>query len=152
MLTLILWINLKLKNVKEIRNMISAKSLAESIKKIISTSARSAAATIPAIIMLCSLAKRPGLSTIVSVMNIVQKFKEKGIPTEPLPSGEPNLYIQMTTAIVDEIYRALREDANIQGAGAPGAFTVIAKGANAGGDITAVGSNTTPFKLVGIIQ
>lgn len=132
--------------------MINAKSLADSIKKIITQTARSAAATIPAIVMLCSLAKRPGLSTIVSVMNILQNFKKSGIPTEPLPSGEQNLYVQMTIHIVDEIYRALREDANIQGAGAPGAFSIIAKGGNAGGPIVVEGSNINPFKLVGVIQ
>lgn len=132
--------------------MISAKSLSESFKKILTETTRNAAATIPAIVMLCSLAKRPGLSTIVSVMNIVQQFKKHGIPTEPLPSGEANMYIQMTTDIVDEIYRALRQDANIQGAGAPGALTIIANGGNAGGPITVTGNNINPFKLVGLIQ
>ena len=132
--------------------MINVKSICNAIKNIAETTGRNAAPLIPAITMLCSLAKRPGLSTIVSVIKIVQSLKEKGIPTEPNADGSPNLYVQLVTSIVDEVYRALREDANIQGAIAPGAFTLTATGGNAGGPIEVIGTNTTPFKSVNIIQ
>lgn len=132
--------------------MISVKSLCQSIKKIAQQTGRSAAATIPAIVMLCSLAKRPGLSTVVSVMNIVQRYKEFGINTDKNPDGSENLYVLMTTAIVDEVYRALREDANVQGATAPSAITITGTGANAGGPVQITGFNINPFKSMSIIQ
>lgn len=132
--------------------MISVKSLCNSIKNIAQRTGRNAAATIPAIVMLCSLAKRPGLSTVVSVMRIVQKYKEFGINTDKNPDGSENLYVLMTTAIVDEVYRALREDANVQGATAPSAISFMGTGANAGGPITINGFNINPFKSVSVIQ
>ena len=102
--------------------------------------------------MLCSLAKRPGLSTIVSVMNIVQQFKKRGIPTEPNEDGTPNLNIQLAYTIVDEVYRALREDANVQGACSPSSISILGNGENAGGPVVIRGTNILPFKTVNQIQ
>lgn len=126
----------------------NVKSICNTIKNVVQNTIRNPFPQIPAIVMLCSLLKRPGLSTIISVVNIVQHFKKKGIPTEPNEDGSPNLNVQMAYIIVDEIYRALREDANIQGAVAPGAVNFFGEGANAGGPIAVEGRNTLPFKLV----
>lgn len=130
----------------------NVKSICDTIKNFAQSKIRSAFPAIPAIIMLCSLAKRPGLSTIMSVINISQNFKKHGIPTEVNEDGTPNLNVQMAYIIVDEIYRALREDAKIQGAGAPGAVNFVGTGANAGGPVAVVGSNTLPFNLSALIS
>ena len=58
----------------------------------------------------------------------------------------------MAYIIVDEIYRALREDASIQGAAAPGAVNVQTTGGNAGGPVISTGFNLTPFKIMGIMS
>ena len=126
--------------------MINVKSICDTIKNTIDSGIRKAAPNLSAIVMLCSLAKRPGLSTIVSVMRIVQKFKERGIPTEENEDGTPNLNIQLAYTIVDEIYSALRNDANVQGASAPGSVSILGNGENAGGPVVIRGFNTLPFK------
>lgn len=130
----------------------TVKSICDAIKNVAEKTVRQAFPSIPAIIMLCSLAKRPGLSTIMSVINITQAFKKYGIPTEPNEDGSPNLNVQMAYIIVDEIFRALREDACVQGAGAPGAVNITATGANAGGPVVVNGNNLLPFKLLGLIS
>ena len=132
--------------------MITAETLSESFRRILSATARPAVQTIPAIVMLCSLAKRPGLSTIFSTMKIVEKFKKRGIPTEPLPDGSPNNWLLSTIDTVDELYRALRQDAVVQGAGAPGNIAITATGENAGGPVVATGSNTTAFNIIGLVN
>ena len=128
--------------------MISVKQICSTIKNLIEVGTRKALPSLPATLMLCSLPKRPGLSAMKSVINITQAFKEAGIPTEPNEDGTPNLNIQLAYAIVTEIYRALREESNLQVAIAPDAIKIIAYGANAGGNVTVVGSNTNPVKGV----
>lgn len=130
----------------------NVKQICDTIKNVAEKVTRAAFPSIPAIVMLCSLAKRPGLSTIISVINITQSFKKKGIPTEENEDGTPNLNVQMAYAIVDEVYRALREDANVQGAIAPGAINITANGANAGGPIVVQGANLLPAKTVNLIS
>lgn len=128
------------------------KEICEKIKTIAEKTSRAAFPAIPAIVMLCSLAKRPGLSTIMSVINIVQAIKQKGIPTEANPDGTPNLVVQLTYHIVDEIFRAIREDANGQTATAPMAINIQAEGGNAGGPVVVTGGNILPFKSVTMIS
>jgi hypothetical protein len=48
----------------------------------------------------------------------------------------------IATAIVDEIYRALREDANYQVSLNPGSVNVMTFGANSGGPVVSEGANT----------
>lgn len=126
----------------------NVQAICNAIKNTASTAIRAPFPALSAIVMLCSLAKRPGLSTIMSVINIVQSLQSKGIPTGPNPDGTVNLVVQMVYSIVDEVYRALREDANGQTATAPGAISIQATGGNAGGPIEVVGFNVGPFKSV----
>ena len=127
--------------------MLDIKTFCNTIKKTIEAKARGAAAQIPAIVMLCSLAKRPGLSSLVSAINWIQGLKKYGIPTEPLPSGAPNNWVIAGALGLEEIYRALREDANFQGAIAPGAINFVGTGPSTPGNITVTGSNIGPVKM-----
>lgn len=130
----------------------NVKQICDTIKNAIEQNSRKAVATIPAIVLLCSLAKRPGLSTIMSVINVIQVLKMKGIYTGPNPDGSPNLLLQVIYAVIDEIYRALRHDAYGQTATAPGAFQITATGANAGGTVQVVGTNITPYNSPTLIR
>ena len=69
-----------------------------------------------------------------------------------MPDGTENKVVAYTIAVVDEIYRALREDANIQVAHTPGAITVLTTGANSGGPVVSQGVNINFSKGQGIIQ
>ena len=95
---------------------------------------------------------KPGLSTMVSVSNIVTEISKHGIPTGAMPDGSENKNVVLIRAIVDEVYRALREDANVQAAYAPGAINVISMGANSGGPVVSQGINTNFGKGQAIIQ
>ena len=52
----------------------------------------------------------------------------------------------------DEVYRAIREDANIQIAYAPGTIPILANGANSAGPVISQGININFCKGQGIVQ
>ena len=107
-------------------------------------SMRKPAHVISTIIMLCALAKRPGLSCLISTSNIIQDLSKKGCPTGPLPDGSPNLMNELVASVVCETFRALKEDANIQLAIPPGSLNIQVTGGNAGGPFVGIGSNIAP--------
>ena len=91
---------------------------------------RQPAPEIPGMLMAVGCTQKPGLSTIVSTGNIVKTLNSHSIPTDPLPDGTENKTVALVIAIVDEVYRALKEDANIQVSHMPGAISILANGAN----------------------
>lgn len=131
--------------------MISVSTIAKSFETLFQT-LRKPAPTLSAIIMLCAMTKRPGLSCIVSTSNVLQDMKKRGVPTEELPDGSKNLMNEVVASVVCEMIRAIKEDANIQMAMPPGSLTITASGGNAGGPVTCVGTNTTFSTGVGCMQ
>ena len=102
------------------------------------------------ILLVCSMIRRPGLSTIQSVSNIVKDLNKLGIPTGPMPDGSANLTVAFTFASTKEIYRGIKKDMSIQVGVQPGTMASIGVGANAGGPVTVVSTNTTPSMGFGI--
>lgn len=121
--------------------MLGLETITNSIKNLFNSSLRNPAKIIPGIILICSLARRPGLSCLISFGNIIQEMDKNGIPTDNLPDGTPNLMNKMVKSVVCEVFRALKEDANIQVGIAPGTVNIMATGGNAGGPVTVLGSN-----------
>lgn len=105
----------------------------------------------PAMLMACSLAKRPGLSVNVSVANIISSLKKQGFKTEKGPDGQPNMTTKYTHTIVKEMFRAINEDGAVKIALPIGSITVQATGANAGGPVTCVGFNITDTTASGLM-
>lgn len=132
--------------------MLGIESVTNAIRDLFDNKLRKAANVIPGIIMICSLAKRPGLSCMLSFGNIVQEMEKDGIPTGPLPDGTPNLMNKMVYHVVCETFRALKEDANIQVAIAPGSINIVATGGNSGGPVTVTGPNINIAKGNALIQ
>ena len=95
------------------------------------------------ILLVCSMVRRPGLSTIQSVANITKDLNRVGIPTGKNPAGCDNMSIGYSYAYVNEIYRAFKKDASIQVGVQPGSMMLTAFGGNAGGPITVQGMNTS---------
>ena len=112
---------------------------------------RQPAPEIPGMLMAIGCRQKPGLSSKISLGNIVRRLDQHEIPTDPLPDGTENKTVQVALAIVDEIYRAIREDANIQVAHEPGAITIMASGANSGGPVVSQGININFSKGQGTI-
>jgi hypothetical protein len=94
-------------------------------------------------LLVCSVPKRPGLSTIYSVSNIVKDLNKLGIPTGPMPDGTPNLTVAFVYATTKEIYRAMKKDAAVQSGFQPGTVSFFGTGANAGGPVEIYGTNLT---------
>ena len=113
---------------------------------------RQPAPEIPGMLMAIGCAQKPGLSSKVSVGNIVRVLDKHEIPTDPMPDGTENKTVAYTIAIIDEIFRAIREDANIQVAHSPGAITIMASGANSGGPVVSQGININFSKGQAIVQ
>lgn len=86
--------------------------------------------------------EKPGLNTTVSVANIAKTLDEYGIPTSTAQDGTVNFTLALVIAIVDEVYRALHEDANTQVSIPPYTSLVETDGANEGGPLHGVGTNT----------
>ena len=108
------------------------------------------ASAIPSILMICSLLKRPGLSVLKSTATIIVNRAKFGAPTGNLPDGSANMVNGLINVIVDEVYRAIREDAKITLAIAPKGITVQTTGANAADSVISVGFNILPVS--GVVQ
>lgn len=107
---------------------------------------------IPSILLICSLAKRSGLSCMMSTATVITNQSKFGAPSGPLPDGSANMMNGLINIIIDEIYRSLREDANIQVALPVGSITVQTTGGNAAGPVVSVGTNILPASGVAVIQ
>lgn len=103
------------------------------------------------LLLVCSMARRPGLSTIQSTANITKELNKLGIPTGVMPDGSPNLTVSFVFSVINEVFRALKKDASIQAGIQPGSIMVTAFGANAGGNMTVTGNNTSAGLVLGSI-
>ena len=106
----------------------------------------------PAILLLCAAMSRQGLSPLRSLSNVCKALEELGIPMGANPDGSPNLIISVLNEVFNEIYRALTEEAVIQGCIEPGAMQVMSNGANGGGPMVSIGTNILPTHTWGVIQ
>lgn len=97
--------------------------ICESIKNFFQTT-RPPVQQLPRMLLVCSLIKRPGLSAVVSVANIVKDLNMMGVPTGPMPDGSPNLTVAHAFAVTKEIFRALKLDAVVQVGVGPAALNI----------------------------
>lgn len=95
---------------------------------------------IPDIIVACSCIKRPGLSSALSFANVVNKYAQIGIPTEDNEDGTPNMTLLQTKAILDEVYRAIKEDMRVQVNTMPSTMKIVGTSAT-GGAVTATNAD-----------
>jgi len=102
------------------------------------------------ILLICSMIKRPGLSTLQSVANITKDLNKLGIPTGPMPDGSTNLTVAFAFASTKETYRAIKKDMSIQVGIQPGSAMVMGAGSNAGGPVVISGTLTSPGMGYGI--
>lgn len=95
---------------------------------------------------------RPGISPSMIASNIIRRQTEAGAPYGPCADGSANIAEAMEVIRVEEIVNALKYDAHIQIAIPPGTILFTGTGANAGGPVSVVGSNTNTVTGYGIIQ
>lgn len=107
---------------------------------------------IPPLIMICSIAKRPGMSAINIVANIIRREPEAGAYTGVMPDGSPNIMERMYVVIVEEVLREIRMNARVDLVISPGAITSFGTGANMGGPVSIFSSNVNPVTGYGILR
>ena len=106
---------------------------------------------IPVPLILVGVPQRSGLSAIKIATRIIARKSEAGLPVGVLPTGNSNPDEIMERIRIEEIVKALQEEAVISVAVPPG-ITLSAAGISPSGPVTVFGSTITFIKGYGIIQ
>lgn len=107
--------------------------------------------TIPTPLILVGVPQRSGLSPTKIATNIIARKSEAGLPVGVLPTGNSNPDEIMERIRIEEIIKALQEDAIISVA-IPAGITLTAAGISPSGPVTVFGSTITFSKGYGVIQ
>jgi len=119
--------------------------------KILKLSSVGTAPSIPSPIILVGVPTRSGLSATKIASKIITRKGEAGLPVGTLPSGAVNPDEIMERIRVEEIIKALQQDAAITVAIPPGT-TLTAAGVSAAGPVSVFGSTITITTGYGVIQ
>lgn len=106
---------------------------------------------IPVPLILVGVPQRSGLSAIKIATRIIARKSEAGLPVGVLPTGNSNPDEIMERIRIEEIIKALQEEAVISVAVPPG-ITLSAAGISPSGPVTVFGSTITFIKGYGVIQ
>lgn len=119
--------------------------------KILNLSSIGGPPPVPTPLMLVGVPLRAGLSPTKIASKIIARKSEAGLPVGALPSGAINPDEIMERIRIEEIVKALQEDAIISVAIPPG-ITLTAAGVSAAGPVSVFGSTITFSKGYGVIQ
>ena len=78
---------------------------------------------IPAVMLICSTIKRPGISPMLITARIINRQQEFGAPVGVNIDGSPNLMNQMFFVVVDEMVKALKLEGKVEVAIPAGGIT-----------------------------
>jgi hypothetical protein len=106
---------------------------------------------VPVPLILVGVMKRPGLSPIKIASRIIARKSEAGLPVGTLPSGGVSPDEIMERIRIEEIVKALQQDAVITVAIPPG-ITITAAGISPTGPVSVFGSTIYYAKGYGVIQ
>lgn len=106
---------------------------------------------VPTPLILVGVPTRTGLSPTKIASRIIARKSEAGLPVGVLPSGGVSPDEIMERIRIEEIIKALQEEAIITVAIPPG-ITLTAAGASPSGPVSVFGSTITLSKGYGIIQ
>jgi hypothetical protein len=110
------------------------------------------ASTLPARLLRCVAWERSGLSAYKVAAKIIENNKILGIPTDPNPDGSANMINQYTYNVVKCIFDAIKNDAVVHSVTPMSSLLIQVNGANAGGALTATGTNLLDSISKGIIR
>lgn len=119
--------------------------------RVLSLSSAGGPSPIPTPLILVGVPQRTGLSPIKIATRIISRKSEAGLPVGVLPNGNTNPDEIMERIRIEEIIRALQEDAIISVAVPPG-IALTAAGISPSGPVNVVGSTITIIKGYGVIQ
>lgn len=113
---------------------------------------RPALNTIPPLLLICELYRRPGLSAIALTAAIISRLPEAGIDTGKNPDGSENKVNQFVKIMCEEFIKEIKDNARVTTVIEPGSVIGTGTGANAGGPIVVSTINTMIGKTVGLIE
>lgn len=126
-------------------------SIISGFDKILKLSSVGNALPIPTPLIIVGVPRRSGLSATKIASKIIARKAEAGLPVGALPSGAVNPDEIMERIRIEEIIKAIQQDASVTIAIPPG-LTVTSAGVSPSGPVTTVGSSILPFKGYGVIQ
>lgn len=119
--------------------------------KILQLSSIGGPPSVPTVLILIGVPRRPGLSPTKIASRIIARKSEAGLPVGALPSGAISPDEIMERIRIEEIVKALQQDALIS-VGIPFGIPVQASGIGPSGPVTVIGTSIRPVKGYGIIQ
>lgn len=119
--------------------------------KILNLSSIGGPPQIPTPLILVGVPQRSGLSPIKIATNIIARKSEAGLPVGALTTGNSNPDEIMERIRIEEIIKALQEDAIIS-VGIPPGITLSAAGISPAGPVSVFGTTVTYSKGYGVIQ
>lgn len=121
--------------------MSTLSSVINSIKNSVSSGKFKPMKLLPAVLLLCTELKRPGLSAMDITAEYIRLNGELGIPTGSNPDGTPNLINASAYALISSMVKGIKMNGSVSFALPPGSITFTGFGANAGGPVTIKGFN-----------
>lgn len=119
--------------------------------KILNLSSIGGPPPVPTPLILVGVPLRAGLSPTKIASNIIARKSEAGLPVGALPSGQVSPDEIMERIRIEEIVKALQQDAIISVVIPPG-ITLTAAGISPTGPVSVFGSTITLSKGYGVIQ
>lgn len=107
---------------------------------------------IPALLLICELKNRPGLSAIALTSAIIRRLPEAGIETGLNPDGSQNKINQFVRIMCEEIITEIKDNARVTCVIEPGSVVSQGTGANAGGPVVVMSTNTLLSQTLGLIE
>jgi hypothetical protein len=129
----------------------SISAIINGFDKILKLSTVGGAPKVPTPLILIGAPRRPGLSPTKIASRIISRKSEAGLPIGVLPSGVVNPDEIMERIRIEEIIKAIQEDAIISIAIPPGT-TLSAAGIGPSGPVTVFGSTIMYASGYGVIQ
>jgi len=129
----------------------SIDSIIGGFDKVLSLSTVGGPPPVPTPLILIGVPQRAGLSPTKIATNIIARKSEAGLPVGVLPNGNTNPDEIMERIRIEEIVKALQEDAIIS-VGVPPGITLTAAGISPSGPVSVFGSTITFIKGYGVIQ
>lgn len=126
-------------------------SIAQGVEKVFN-GIRPALKSIPPLLLLCELNKRPGLSAIALTSSIIRRLPEAGIEIGTNADGSPNKICLFVRIISEEIVKEFKDNARVTCVIEPGSVMSRGTGANAGGPVVVTSVNTMIGKILGLIE
>lgn len=132
-------------------NFNSIESIIGGFDKVLQLSNIGGPPPIPVVLILSGVPRRPGLSPIKIASRIITRKSEAGIPVGALPSGGASPDEIMERIRIEEIVKALQEEALIT-IGVPPGIPIVASGIGPAGPVSVAGMTMFYAKGYGIIQ